>query len=202
MHSNAMSSGASGQAESYDRAEANPRAPLRRPAAGRAERTARRIPEATVARLPVYLRALHGLVDAAPHRPREELAAAAGVNSAKLRKDLSYLGSYGIRGVGYDVDYLVYQISRTLGLTQDWPVAIIGIGNLGRALANYGGFVSAASRSPPCSTPTRYPATGSAPDLRHIDDSTTWSPTQGLDRGDRRAGRAAQAVADRLVRPG
>ena len=66
----------------------------------------------------------------------------AGVNSAKLRKDLSYLGSYGTRGVGYDVEYLIYQISRELGLSQDWPVAIIGIGNLGHALANYGGFVS------------------------------------------------------------
>src|SRR5690606_40433242 len=69
-----------------------------------------------------------------------ELAAAAGVNSAKLRKDLSHLGSYGTRGVGYDVEYLIYQISRELGLTQDWAVAIIGVGNLGRALANYGGF--------------------------------------------------------------
>src|SRR5580700_8954559 len=48
----------------------------------------------------------------------------------------------GIRGVGYDVDYLVYQVSRTLGLTQDWPMVIVGAGNLGRALANYGGFVS------------------------------------------------------------
>ncbi|GGO89686.1 redox-sensing transcriptional repressor Rex [Wenjunlia tyrosinilytica] len=72
----------------------------------------------------------------------EELAAAAGVNSAKLRKDFSYLGSYGTRGVGYDVEYLVYQISRELGLTQDWPVVIVGIGNLGHALANYGGFAS------------------------------------------------------------
>jgi redox-sensing transcriptional repressor len=70
----------------------------------------------------------------------EDLAAVAGVNSAKLRKDLSHLGSYGTRGVGYDVDYLIYQISRELGLTQDWSVAIVGIGNLGRALANYGGF--------------------------------------------------------------
>lgn len=72
----------------------------------------------------------------------EELATAAGVNSAKLRKDFSYLGSYGTRGVGYDVEYLVYQISRELGLTQDWPVVIVGIGNLGAALANYGGFAS------------------------------------------------------------
>ena len=101
------------------------------------------IPEATVARLPVYLRALFALAETGTATvSSEELAVAAGVNSAKLRKDLSHLGSYGTRGVGYDVDYLVYQVSRELGLTQDWPIAIVGLGNLGRALANYGGFAS------------------------------------------------------------
>ncbi|TDQ54920.1 redox-sensing transcriptional repressor Rex [Actinorugispora endophytica] len=101
----------------------------------------RGIPEATVARLPLYLRALHGLSErGTPTVSSEELASVAGVNSAKLRKDLSHLGSYGTRGVGYDVEYLIYQISRELGLTQDWSVAIIGAGNLGRALADYGGF--------------------------------------------------------------
>jgi redox-sensing transcriptional repressor len=101
------------------------------------------IPDATVARLPVYLRALYALADRGVATvSSEELAAATGVNSAKLRKDLSHLGSYGTRGVGYDVEYLVYQVSRELGLTQDWPVLIVGAGNLGRALANYGGFAS------------------------------------------------------------
>jgi len=101
------------------------------------------IPEATIARLPVYLRVLYSCAEQGIATvSSEELAAAAGVNSAKLRKDLSHLGSYGTRGVGYDVDYLVYQVSRELGLTQDWPVAIVGAGNLGRALANYGGFAS------------------------------------------------------------
>ena len=101
------------------------------------------IPEATIARLPLYLRALYALADRCiASVSSEELAAAAGVNSAKLRKDLSHLGSYGTRGVGYDVDYLIYQVSRELGLTQDWPVVIVGAGNLGRALANYGGFLS------------------------------------------------------------
>lgn len=101
----------------------------------------RRIPEATVARLPVYLRSLYDLV--ASHTATvssERLALMAGVNAAKVRKDLSYLGSYGTRGVGYDVQYLLFQMSRELGLTQDWPVVIVGIGNLGQALANYGGF--------------------------------------------------------------
>jgi redox-sensing transcriptional repressor len=103
----------------------------------------RGIPEATVNRLPVYLRALYALADRGTATvSSEELATAAGVNSAKLRKDLSHLGSYGTRGVGYDVEYLVYQVSRELGLTQDWPVIIVGAGNLGHALANYGGFAS------------------------------------------------------------
>ena len=103
----------------------------------------RGIPEATVARLPVYLRALITLSDREIATcSSEELAVAAGVNSAKLRKDLSYLGSYGTRGVGYDVEYLRYQIAREIGVTQDWPVVIVGIGNLGHALANYSGFSS------------------------------------------------------------
>jgi len=103
----------------------------------------RGIPEATVARLPVYLRALIGLSERGTATcSSEELAGAAGVNSAKLRKDLSYLGSYGTRGVGYDVEYLRYQIAREMGVTQDWPVVIVGIGNLGHALAGYSGFSS------------------------------------------------------------
>ncbi len=109
---------------------------------GRA-RDERGIPEATVARLPVYLRALTALSDRdVATASSEDLAVSAGVNSAKLRKDLSYLGTYGTRGVGYDVNYLRYQIAREIGLTQDWPVVIVGIGNLGHALANYSGFAS------------------------------------------------------------
>jgi redox-sensing transcriptional repressor len=101
----------------------------------------RRIPEATVARLPVYLRSLLSLADDREATiSSERLAELAGVNAAKVRKDLSYLGSYGTRGVGYDVEFLLHQVSRALGLTQDWPVVIAGAGNLGRALANYGGF--------------------------------------------------------------
>src|SRR5215475_6754709 len=101
----------------------------------------RRIPEATVARLPVYLRILLELAEVKTATiSSEQLAELAGVNAAKVRKDLSYLGSYGTRGVGYDVEYLMFQMSRELGLNQDWPVVIVGIGNLGAALANYGGF--------------------------------------------------------------
>jgi redox-sensing transcriptional repressor len=101
----------------------------------------RSIPEATVGRLPVYLRALVDLAASGTITVSSEaLAEAAGVNSAKVRKDFSHLGSYGTRGVGYDVAYLIHQIRRELGLTQHWAIVIVGIGNLGHALANYRGF--------------------------------------------------------------
>jgi len=108
-----------------------------------ARERARSIPEAAVARLAVYLRVLSGLAEQGVNTiSSEELATAAGVNSAKLRKDLSYIGSYGTRGVGYDVEVLVGQIERILGLTRKHSVAVVGIGNLGHALANYNGFPS------------------------------------------------------------
>ncbi|HZB68604.1 MAG TPA: redox-sensing transcriptional repressor Rex, partial [Ornithinibacter sp.] len=103
--------------------------------------TRRDIPDASVARLPGYLRALTALArNGIPSVSSEELATAAGVSSTMLRKDLSHLGSYGVRGVGYDVERLASEITSALGLTQDWPVAIVGMGNLGRALAAYRGF--------------------------------------------------------------
>ena len=101
----------------------------------------RHIPEATVNRLPLYLRALVEAADAKETTiSSERLAERAGVNAAKVRKDLSFIGSYGTRGVGYDVEVLMFEIRRELGLTQDWPVVIVGLGNLGHALANYRGF--------------------------------------------------------------
>ncbi|MBA3528525.1 MAG: redox-sensing transcriptional repressor Rex [Propionibacteriaceae bacterium] len=105
--------------------------------------TIKDIPEATIARLPVYLRALTALAERGIDTVSSGgLAQAAGVNSAQLRKDLSYLGSYGTRGVGYDVEYLRFQIGREVGSAHEWPVIIVGLGNLGTALANYSGFSS------------------------------------------------------------
>ena len=89
---------------------------------------ARDVPTATVARLPGYLRVLHGLTaDGVVTTSSEELAAGAGVTPAQLRKDLSFLGSYGRRGVGYDVLHLSEQISVVLGLTTQRRVVIVGI---------------------------------------------------------------------------
>lgn len=99
------------------------------------------IPEATVSRLPLYLRSLVGIAaDGTLTVSSDQLGSAAGVNAAKVRKDLSYLGSYGTRGVGYDVEFLIYEMSRELGLTRERAVIIAGAGNLGHALANYRGF--------------------------------------------------------------
>lgn len=101
----------------------------------------REIPEATVARLPVYLRVLHELDGASDTTVSSvRLADLAGVNAAKVRKDLSFLGSYGTRGVGYEVAYLIFQMSRAIGLTHDRSVIIAGAGHLGQALADYRGF--------------------------------------------------------------
>jgi redox-sensing transcriptional repressor len=164
------------------------------------------IPEATVARLPVYLRALYALADRGVTTvASDELAAAAGVNSAKLRKDLSHLGSYGIRGVGYDVDYLMYQVSRALGLTQNWPVVIVGAGNLGRALANYGGFASRGFRISGLLDTDPALVGRKIGDIvvRHVDELETVIARHHVAIGAiATPAAAAQAVCDRLVAAG
>jgi redox-sensing transcriptional repressor len=122
------------------RPAANPANPSRAAAELRSGRRTG-ISDATVSRLPVYLRVLTSLAESGVATVSSDvLAVAAGVGPAKLRKDLSHLGSYGTRGVGYDVEFLVYQISRALGLTQHYSVVIVGVGNLGQALAGYAGF--------------------------------------------------------------
>ena len=102
------------------------------------------IPKATVARLPLYLHAIDALQAAGTGTVSSEmLAKRLNVNAAKVRKDLSFLGTHGVRGVGYDSAILGTQIRKALGLTRDFGVVIVGMGNLGTALANYGGFGSA-----------------------------------------------------------
>jgi len=107
----------------------------------------RGVPDASVARLPAYRRALTRCVERGQTSvSSQELAEATGVHPAQLRKDLSYLGSYGVRGVGYDVAQLRDQIGAELGALGDWPIAIVGMGNLGRALVAYRGFSNAGFR--------------------------------------------------------
>lgn len=104
-----------------------------------------RVPESTAARLPLYLRVLNGLV---PQDliSSDALAAACGVSPAQLRKDLSFVGTRGTRGVGYDVRALRDALAAELGMSHDWPVVIAGGGNLGLALANYSGFAARGMR--------------------------------------------------------
>ncbi|MBQ1016206.1 redox-sensing transcriptional repressor Rex, partial [Micromonospora sp. M51] len=140
-------------------------------------------PEATVARLPEYLRALHNLADTGHETVSSEgLSAAAGVNSAKLRKDLSHLGSYGTRGVGYDVALLIEQIEYVLGLTQRRAVALVGVGNLGHALAGYDGFASRGFRIAALldADPSRVGEEINGLVVRHVDDLPTVAAEESL----------------------
>jgi redox-sensing transcriptional repressor len=164
------------------------------------------LPEATIARLPEYLRALHHLAEEGQETVSSEgLAAAAGVNSAKLRKDLSHLGSYGTRGVGYDVALLVNQIEFVLGLTQRRAVALVGVGNLGHALAGYGGFASRGFRIAALidADETRVGEKIGGLVVRHIDDLDMIVAEQHINIAViATPAQAAQLVADKLVSAG
>lgn len=171
-----------------------------------ADRVRRRIPDATVERLPEYLRILSDLgVDDGDHMSSERLAELAGVNAAKVRKDLSHLGSYGTRGVGYDIAYLVYQIRRQLGLHHDWPVVIMGGGNLGQALAGYGGF---SQRGFPVAgivdvDPDKVGTIIGGVRVRHVNDLPQIVRSQGVSIGViATPPAAAQEAAEVLVRAG
>ena len=169
-------------------------------------RSSRRIPEATVARLPIYLRCLLEVLEAKVTTiSSERLAEMAGVNAAKVRKDLSYLGSYGTRGVGYDVEYLFLHINRVLGLTQDWPVVIVGVGNLGHALANYRGFSARGFRIVALVDADRNRVGEKIGEItvRHIDELPEIGATEEIAIGIiATPAPAAQDVADKLVAAG
>jgi redox-sensing transcriptional repressor len=164
------------------------------------------LPEATIARLPEYLRALHHLSEAGAETISSGgLAASAGVNSAKLRKDLSHLGSYGTRGVGYDVALLIDQIEYILGLDQRRAVCLVGVGNLGHALAGYDGFASRGFRIVALfdADPARVGERLNGMTVRHIDELGRVAAEESLAIGViATPASAAQAVADELVAAG
>jgi redox-sensing transcriptional repressor len=116
-------------------------------AEGDRSRADNRIPGPTIARLPLYHRALSVMVERGIRQVSSaELAGVVGVNPATLRRDLSRFGTFGTRGSGYDVGRLLDRVDGALALDRDWPVAIVGIGNLGRALARSRGFRSGGFR--------------------------------------------------------
>jgi len=164
------------------------------------------LPEATVARLPEYLRALHHLADQGHETVSSEgLATAAGVNSAKLRKDLSHLGSYGTRGVGYDITLLIEQIEQVLGLHETRAVALVGIGNLGHALAGYAGFATRGFHIAALfdADPNRVGKRIGGLLVRHVSEVSDIVAAEGISIGViATPAHAAQLVADRLVEAG
>jgi len=160
-----------------------------------------------VVRLPVYRRILSELLaaDEHPNVHSERLAQLAQVNAAKVRKDLSLLGSFGTRGTGYDVAFLLGQIDRALGAQDDWPVVVVGIGNLGTALVNSEGFSTRGFRilalfdADPAVVGTEVGGML----VRHID---TLADVSGLGRSTigvvATPGAVAQSVTDRLIEVG
>jgi redox-sensing transcriptional repressor len=164
------------------------------------------IPEATVARLPLYHRVLVGLADDGVDTVSSDaLAATAGVSPAKLRKDLSFLGSYGTRGVGYEVTHLLSEIGLELGITLEWPVVVVGVGNLGHALANYAGFASRGFRLAGLidADPARAGELVAGIQVRPLDDLAEVVRDEEIMIGViATPGESAQAVADQLVAVG
>jgi redox-sensing transcriptional repressor len=178
----------------------NPLSPLAPDAAP----ATKRIPEATVLRLPVYQRILTELVRAGTRTvSSEQLAELARVNAAKVRKDLSLLGSFGTRGSGYDPGFLIAQIDHALGIDENWSVAVVGIGNLGRALTNSAGFASGG-----CQVTSLFDVDPAVVGeeirgikVRHMDEIATLRAADCPDIGViTTPGWAAQGVADLLVR--
>lgn len=99
------------------------------------------IPNIVIGRLPIYLRALTRMLqDGKEYTSSHELGERLGISSAQIRKDLSHFGEFGKQGTGYNVEFLSDQIRQILQVDRQWPVAVIGIGDLGRAVARYRGF--------------------------------------------------------------
>jgi redox-sensing transcriptional repressor len=100
------------------------------------------IPDIVIGRLPLYLRALTHLDDEGDKltTSSQELGQRLGISSAQIRKDLSHFGEFGKQGTGYNIRYLIDQLRQILNLDHEWPVAVVGAGFLGHALANYNGF--------------------------------------------------------------
>jgi redox-sensing transcriptional repressor len=109
--------------------------------AGRSNHRLPKIPEMTIRRLSVYTRCLLQLEeDGVKTVSSQELAERFNLNSAQVRKDLAYFGEFGVRGIGYYVSGLKAELQRILGLDREWPVVLVGFGNLGSALFHYKGF--------------------------------------------------------------
>lgn len=162
------------------------------------------LPKATVVRLPRYLRLLEDM------QPKDtvssdELAMAAGANAANVRRDLSHLDFHGVRGVGYSVDQLKQRIRQELGIAERRRVAIVGAGNLGRALAAYGGLGKRGFDvvSVYDTDPRKVGSKAGASTVQHLDDLEADCRGRCFEMAILTVpATAAQQVTDRLVRLG
>lgn len=101
------------------------------------------IPDIVVGRLPIYLRALNRMMqEEKEYTSSHELAERLGISSAQIRKDLSHFGEFGKQGTGYNVDYLYDQLRQILNVDREWPMVVVGVGDLGHAIAHYKGFAT------------------------------------------------------------
>jgi len=162
------------------------------------------IPDASVRRLPLYLRVVVRRADDGAHTiSSAAISEGSGVNPSKVRKDLSYLGSNGTRGVGYDTDQLIHQITSVLGLTRDWGTVLVGVGDLGHALAKYGGFSERGFRLRALLDVERLGERVDDLTIEHVGDAGRIVPERGISIAVIAVpARAAQPVADRLVAAG
>ena len=164
------------------------------------------IPEPTLVRLTIYGRCLNDLIEeGAVLVASDELAHRAGVNAAQVRKDLSYLGSFGRRGVGYDVRHLSDRIATAMGLTKERGFIIVGAGRLGSALMGYDGFNQKGFRATAAfdADKTKVGQVIGSVTVRDMDELEPFVQTNGTEIGIITVPAAyAQAVSESLVKAG
>ncbi len=166
-----------------------------------------KIPAATITRLSIYSRCLEGLgQEGVKIIASDKLAQKCGINPAQIRKDLAYFGEFGIRGVGYFVKELLFEIKRILGLNKTWKMALVGIGNLGSALVAHENFVRqgyqfvAVFDVDPSKVGRRLP---SGQIIHHMDDLEKVVKEKGVEIGViATPGNKAQMAAYRLIGTG
>jgi redox-sensing transcriptional repressor len=109
------------------------------------------VPDVIVSRLPVYLRALQRLSDAGETATSsQELGEKVGISAAQIRKDLSQFGEFGKQGTGYHIPFLIERLSQILHIDQIWDVVVVGMGDIGHAVARYNGFANRGFRVALC----------------------------------------------------
>jgi redox-sensing transcriptional repressor len=159
-----------------------------------------------IRRLPIYVRALQALLDGEVRSvSSDDLACLIGVTAAQIRRDLSYFGRFGKQGKGYDVARLLTEIKRILKLDQTWEVALVGFGNLGRAIVQYGGFLPSTFRIAAIFDRHCRPASAETADLPILPEERIADEVarQGIKIGIVAVpAESAQSVADALVRGG